>query len=179
MYIQFPKQRIPHFVQVTKHNVLSYGTNTASSVAVLGDEIDKEKKCRKQQIKPSVYGSLLDLPPVWKMVVLTNLGQVLPSLCPLFCKNQPVICSAKHHLFNTRQLIRSWPCDGEVSVSCRPGHCTSIPTLHQHSATAQSFHPIPELQPSETPIAVGGSRGSGWSPLFFFAKPEGVGWDRG
>lgn len=151
MYIQFPKQRIPHFVQVTKHNVLSYGTNTASSVAVLGDEKDKEKKCRKQQIKPSVYGSLLDLPPVWKMVVLTNLGQVLPSLCPLFCKNQPVICSAQHHLFNTRQLICSWPCDGEdpfpAVLATAPAflHCTSTLPLHNHSTQFQSYS-LPRIQ---------------------------------
>lgn len=151
MYIQFPKQRIPHFVQVTKHNVLLYGTNTASSVAMSGDEIDKEKKCRKQQIKRSVYGSLLE-----KCIFLLNLmlcwtfrlfggwlcsltGQVLPSLCPLFCKNQPVICSAKHPLFNTRQLIRLWPCDGEdpfpAVLATAPAflHCTSTLPLHNHS----------------------------------------------
>lgn len=161
MYIQFPKQRIPHFVQVTKHNVLLYGTNSTSSGAVSGDEIDKEKKCRKQQIKPSVYGSLLEkcifllnLMLCWTfrlMAVLTNLGQVLPSLCPLFCKNQPVIFSAQHHLFNTRQLIRSWPCDGEdlfpAVLATAPAflHCTSTLPLHNHSTQFQSYS-LPRLQ---------------------------------
>lgn len=145
MYIQFPKQRIPHFVQVTKHNVLLYGTNTASSVAMSGDEMDKEKKCRKQQIKRSVYDSLLE-----KCIFLLNLmlcwtfrlfGGLMCSLTLDKCCRHCVPYSVKINRWSVQLSI---PCLTHVNwfvrglVMARIRFLPSWP-LHQHSYTAPAL----------------------------------------